>query len=377
MSKITNMVAPTRTGQTLPPAREAVPTILDEADSIKVAKDCLSLSDGIPSRSDLEKALLEELKTLQKDFPKVQILIGTGLNANQLKDIAASLGEGKHVIVSRDWLEQITSSAEAFEQGKQILRQVISGISKDDGNFSALGAYIDPEGVRVWHAKSDDEPSPLETLQKEYENMTKMLEKMKEETKKANDPNNKPFKVKVSNSAYSVSRVYSRLASASSKSQVQAAMSEARRNIGTLRIAASQGTTKEKNKARAAMGSLQKALLRGSRKIRRLNEEDLARVRKKRAEKKEQELRLRIELQKKKSARRSADRAIALEGHLDDVNNAFRFRKLHKDDEREECTIYSAYPTAAAAPVAPPTPISVPAGEIAAADVVVSEVMAF
>ena len=200
---------------------------------------------------------------------------------------------------------------------------------------------------------------------------------MKEETKKANDPDNKPFKVKVSNSAYSVSRVYGRLASASSKSQVQAAMSEARRNIGTLRIAASQGTNKEKAKARAAMASLQKALLRGSRKIRRLGEEDLTRARKKRAEKKEQQLRLRIELQKKKSARRSADRAIALEGHLDDVNNAFRFRKLHKDDEREEGSIYSAYPTAPAASVAQPAPISAPVGEIAAADVVVSEVMAF
>ncbi len=377
MSKITSMAAPTRAGQIPPPAREAAPVILDTAGSKKIATDCLTLSDGLPSKSDMEKALFEELKTLQKDFPKVQILIGTGLDASQLKDIAAGLGEGKHVILSRDWLQQITSSAEAFEQGKQVLRQIISGISKDDGNFPALGAYIDMDGVRVWHAKSDDAPSPLEALQKEYENMTKMLDKMKEETKKANDPDNKPFKVKVSNSAYSVSRVYGRLASASSKSQVQAAMSEARRNIGTLRIAASQGTNKEKAKARAAMASLQKALLRGSRKIRRLGEEDLTRARKKRAEKKEQQLRLRIELQKKKSARRSADRAIALEGHLDDVNNAFRFRKLHKDDEREEGPIYSAYPTAPAASVAQPAPISAPVGEIAAADVVVSEVMAF
>lgn len=379
MSKITNMVTLPRAEQTFPSMREASPAVLKTTDSKAITKDRLTLSDGILSPSNMEKAIFEELKTLEKDFPQVQILIGTDLNANQLKHVAASLGEGKHLILSSDWLQQITSSPEAFEQGKQILRQVISGISKGEEDFSALGAYIDTEGVRVWHAKSSsEEPSPLEQLQKEYENMTKMLEKMKEETKKASDPDNKPFKVKVSNSAYSVSNVYSRLASAKSKSQVQSAMSEARRNIGTLRVVASMGTTQEKNKARAAMSSLQKVLLRGSRKIRRLNEEDLTRIRKKRAEKKEQELRLRIELQKKKNARRTADSAIAMEGHLEDVNNAFRFRKLHKDEDWKEGSIYSAYPsTPTAAPAASPAPISPPAGAIAVTDISVSEVMAF
>lgn len=379
MSKITNMVTLPRAEQTFPSMREASPAVLKTTDSKVITKDRLTLSDGILSPSNMEKAIFEELKTLEKDFPQVQILIGTDLNANQLKHVAASLGEGKHLILSSDWLQQITSSPEAFEQGKQILRQVISGISKGEEDFSALGAYIDTEGVRVWHAKSSsEEPSPLEQLQKEYENMTKMLEKMKEETKKASDPDNKPFKVKVSNSAYSVSNVYSRLASAKSKSQVQSAMSEARRNIGTLRVVASMGTTQEKNKARAAMSSLQKVLLRGSRKIRRLNEEDLTRIRKKRAEKKEQELRLRIELQKKKNARRTADSAIAMEGHLEDVNNAFRFRKLHKDEDWKEGSIYSAYlSTPTAAPAASPAPISPPAGAIAVTDISVSEVMAF
>ncbi len=133
---------------------------------------------------------------------------------------------------------------------------------------------------------------------------------------------------------------YARLAGASSKAQVRSAMSEARRSIGSLQMAASMGETmKERNKARAAISSLQKLLLRGSRKIRRLNEEELVRLRKKRAVKKKKEEQLRLELQKKRNARYMADRAILMEGHLDDVNNAFRFRKL-RDDGWEEGTIY-------------------------------------
>lgn len=401
MSKILNAAASAKMEQARSSIRDTAPTIFNTANT-KAApakatgqerlpssgsrpgngitssiQDNLTLSERALSPSEMEKALFEELKVLQKDFPQVQILIGTGLNAKQLSYTAAGLGEGRHVILSSDWLRQITSSQKAFEEGKQILRRVISGISNNDGEFAALGAYIDTEGVRAWSAKSgSEEPSPLDELQKEYENMKNMLEKMKETTK-ANKENN-PYKVKVSKSSYSTSRVYSRLASASSKGQVQAAMSDARRNIANLRSVATTGTTQEKNKARAAISSLQKVLLRGSRKIRRLNEEDLARARKKRAEKREQELRLRIELEKKKLARKTADRAIALEGHLDDVNNAFRFRKLHKDDEREEGSIYGAYvPAASTAPVAEAAPISAPAGGIAVSDISVSPVMSF
>lgn len=401
MSKISNAAASAKMEQTLSAMRDTNPTIFNMANTkanptnvteqartpssgykpgsgiAGSIQDSLTLSERALSPSEMEKALFEELKVLQKDFPQVQILIGTGLNSKQLNHTAANLGEGRHVILSSDWLRQITSSQEAFEEGKQILRRVISGISNNDGDFAALGAYIDTDGVRAWSAKSgSEEPSPLDELQKEYENMKTMLEKMKETTK-ANKENN-PYKVKVSKSSYSASRVYSRLASASSKGQVQAAMSDARRSIANLRSIASTGTTQERTKARAAISSMQKVLLRGSRKIRRLNEEDLARARKKRAEKKEQELRLRIELQKKKIARKTADRAIALEGHLDDINNAFRFRKLHREDEREEGSIYGAYvPTTSAAPIAEAAPISAPAGGIAVSDISVSSVISF
>jgi len=352
--------------------------------------DQFALSDDWPRQSEIEKAMIDGLKILQKDFPKVQILIGTGLKEDMLNQMAAELGEGRHLVISSDWLEQISSSPEAFEYGKQFLRSILSCLSGSKNPSVAQGAYIDTSGVRFWSVKSAvPEENTIDALKKQYEPILEQLKELQKNNKKNNSKNNSSsknkFKIKTSNPNYSVTRSYARLASAGSKAQVQSAMSDARRSIASLRMAASNGETmKERNKARAAISSLQKLLLRGSRKIRRLNEEDLVKLRKKRAEKKKQEEQLRHELQKKQTARRLADRAILVEGHLDDVNNAFRFRKL-RDDEWEEGSIYSPNMPSSAAPsleMSPESMAIVGAGNIgtesiSATDVVMSEVVAF
>ena len=81
-------------------------------------------------------------------------------------------------------------------------------------------------------------------------------------------------------------------------------------------------------------------------------------------------------MQKKRNARKIADRGIAVEGHLADVNHAFQFRNR---DEEERYLNYSPY--------AAPADISMPvdtiaagadfSGGIAAADITVSEAVSF
>lgn len=333
------------------------------------AKDEFTLSVGWPKQTVLRKAVLEELATLQKDFSKVHIVIGTEIDEGNLAETAAGLGAGKHLVISAEWLEQMGSDAESLEKGKTILRQVLSQLSKDSEGFLAQGAYIGEDEVRMWAAKDpafgqEEKDDPFAEEKRVIEQMNKMTEEMKAAKNKS--------RIRVSSSAFSVSGIYARLAGATSKAQVRSAMGEARRSMGTLRMVASLGNQKEKAKARAALSSVQKVLVRGSRKIRRLNEEELAKLKRKKTTEKKKAEKLKAELQKKKNARKLADRGIALEGHLADVNHAFQFRNR---DEEERYMDYSPYSVSSEVSVPVDT---MPAGAdisggLSAADIVISE----
>lgn len=342
----------------------------------EIPKDEFMLSEGWPKQTVLRKAVIEELATLQKDFSKVHIVIGTGIDQDNLAATAAALGGGKHLIISSEWLEKMGADAQSLEKGKEILRQVLTQLSKDSEGLLAQGAYVGEDEVRMWAAKDpaygqEEEDDPFAEEKRVIEQMKKMTEEMKAAKNKS--------RIRVSSSAFSVSGLYSKLAGASSKGQVQSAMGEARRSMGTLRMVASLGSQKEQAKARSAINSIQKLLVRGSRKIRRLNEEELTKIKKKKATEKKKAEKLKIELQKKRNARKIADRGIAMEGHLADVNHAFRFRNR---DEEERYLNYSPY--AAAADVSMPVD-TIPAGAvgadipggIAAADITVSEAVTF
>lgn len=342
----------------------------------ETSKDEFTLSQGWPRQTVLRKAVIEELFTLQKDFSKVQIFISKGNTATDegnLADMAASLGAGKHLIVSGEWLEQMGKDAESLEKGKAALKQVLGQLSKENEGIIAQGAYVGVNGVRMWTAKDplfakEEKEDPFAEEKRMIEQMNKMTEEMKASKNKS--------RIKVSPSTFSVSGLYSRMAGATSKAQVRSAMGEARRNMGTLRTVASLGNQKEKAKARAALSSVQKLLARGSRKIRRLNEEELAKLKKKKTTEKKKAEKLKVELQKKRNARKLADRGIALEGHLADVNHAFQFRNR---DEEERFLDYSPYTPSADATL-PADTIAAGAGSsggLAVSDIVVSEAVAF
>ncbi len=141
------------------------------------AEDQFILSEGWPHKPDIEKAVIDGLKILQKDFSKVQIFIGHGLEENMLTQMAAELGKGKHLVISDDWLEQISSSPKAFEKGKQVLTSILTHLSRNDSGLLAQGAYVDVSGVRYWSVKSSDpEENTVEAMQKQYEAIIKQLQ---------------------------------------------------------------------------------------------------------------------------------------------------------------------------------------------------------
>lgn len=375
MSRINSAVSQI-VSKNVPAVSSKTEALLEESMDMKeIAKDELTLSQGWPKQTVLRKAVIEELATLQKDFSKVHIVIGTGMDQDNLAATAAGLGKGKHLIISAEWLEQMGTDAESLEKGKEVLRQVLTQLSKDSEGLLSQGAYIGEEEVRMWAGKNpvsgqEEKDDPFAEEKRVIEQMKKMTEEMKAAKNKS--------RIKVSSSAFSVSGLYARMAGANSKGQVQSAMGEARRSMASLRMVASLGSQKEQAKARSAISSIQKLLARGSRKIRRLNEEELTKIEKKKETEKKKAEKLKVELQKKRNARKIADRGIAMEGHLADVNHAFQFRNR---DEEERYLNYSPY--AAESDISMPVDtIAAGAGAdisggIAASDIVVSEAVPF
>lgn len=138
---------------------------------------------------------------------------------------------------------------------------------------------------------------------------------------------NQEFRLSVCLPSLSAAGIYGRLANASTKAQVETVLAETQRAIANFGVAAIFGDDKQRQKARAAIGSLRKLILRGNRKIRKLDEETLIKIRKKQAEQNRNRKRARsyqIELKRKKAGRHDYDSGLRAEGALIDANSEYQ-----------------------------------------------------
>ncbi|WP_367567380.1 hypothetical protein [Lacrimispora sp.] len=145
-----------------------------------------------------------------------------------------------------------------------------------------------------------------------------------------------PIKKMGKKSVISVSRHYTGMASARSKGQVQAVMADIQRSIGDLQMTAVYGETEERVKAGRALRSLKKLLSRGGRKIRRLNQEELAAIRKRNAEKKREDHKAehaRLEKDRHRRGRYGSDQALEMEGRSDEayIRGYRHYRQLKEE----------------------------------------------
>lgn len=315
------------------------------ADSIEALfpKDSAAISEGWENQVNWQAETQKVISNLQKSFPGVQILYSSGsMNQKELSNLAAALGRGSHLILSEDFLKQMASGSEGFEKGKAALTNALSALAADKNPTAAgKGTYLQAEQKMSWtlNEPKQDEEAPKPKWQQDAEQAQSMLEQMKKAQEDAKK-NKKDFRVKTSKNDYQTATSYARLAAAGSKSGIQGVMSDARRKIANLKTASALGDSSERAKAKAAIRSYETLLMRGNRKIRRLNEEELTRLRKKRAEQKEQKekaLAAKLEMNRQRTKRRTADRMLVEEGKLYDRNGIIQStHRRSKYDPREE-----------------------------------------
>lgn len=335
--------------------------------------DHTNLSVEWTCTDDADVLVRQMLSAFQERYPHIDIFISGELDRDGLREAAAALGEGKHLVLSEAFLEKMQSSQEAYEKGKSILIQLLSRLSASDGTCRAEGIYAGGDEALYWSAR----PSPTQEDAAPVPPAKDSSLFPWNSTNQSGSSSSSPLYGKTGKvSMKIISHSYSNLAGARTKGQVQTVMSHARRDIANLRLSACFGDSQERMKARAAISSMQKLLQRGGRKIRRLNEAELAALRQKRAQKRQErsrEMALMIERKKMEARRRSADECIRKEGQLEEINQSFRFRRYsrHGYDETAGYIPYVPEPTPSG-----DIPITQDAGAAAfsAADISISSV---
>lgn len=269
--------------------------------------DSLTYKNGSIDFKQLTNLTIESLKNSYKD---INIVLGN-LSDKELLEEYAKLSNGKNLIISSDFIQKMQSSAESYEKGKTILEQVLNQLSQNNIDFKSIGAYVDEKGVTYW--SSYEKPKFDEDEQK----INRLIETMKQMEKQMQEIKDK-FKVKINSSIYnSPAEVYAKLAQASTIPDVKGVVSTAEHNIYVLKSALGTCDKKDRNKIRAAIAQLEKAVGRAAGKVKDLTNEGNMKAQQKKAkmlnEEKKAE-RIRIELERQKTMRHSRERAQIEEG---------------------------------------------------------------
>lgn len=309
-------------------------------------QDMATVSKNWQSRTNWTQRAQETLELLQQSYPNITILISENLKDGTLPHTAAALGSGTHLILSEDFLTEMGLNQANFEKYRGILGDILKELSDSSAHSDGNGAYLTKDSKTFWTANHSDTlpQSPDSTLPFERESAPQ-----------------KDYRIRTK-TVYTVSGAYAKLAGARNKLQVNTAMNDARRNIGSLRLSASYGDEDERKKARAAISSYNKLLLRGNQKLRRLNREEILHLQKKRAVKEENRqkaMQIKAELARKRAARNASDSAIAQEGRMEDANRYYLYKKQYASmDEHSHDYI------------PPPVPIDIPSGGLLSIDTV-------
>lgn len=295
--------------------KEAEKPELQKTGASASAYDVVSISRNGSQASVSSSSVREILDGLQQLYPDIQISITGKSGSQSLAELAEAAGKGLHVIISQAFLDRMGSSREEFLKCSRILSEALSSLNAGaaSGNMAA-GVFLDRDKASFWQTAKgqDDYQAAVNQVNSGAAGLLGLLQSVSQ----TKGPGSNLYKASSSKN-YNVASIYSKVARANSKAGVRAAMSTARRKIVSLQMSASFGDAKDVVKARAAVRSLNKLLVRGERKIRKLDKEQLLSIRKKRAQAREEARKAR-ELEKEQASqkrrRKSDDNHIMQEG---------------------------------------------------------------
>ena len=258
-------------------------------------------------------------------------------------NLAAGLGEGLHLVISREFLDRMQGSRDGFDTCSRVLAQKVSELAAKAGNEAswggaghgaAMGVFLGKDYSWSWAAAAREHDPSAD--KRPFEDMLAADQaKVMGDMMGGSSGNTGAVRV-ICRKSYNVSDQYRKMASARSSGQVQQVMGDIQRNIVRLKMASVYGDDEQRVKANRAVRSLQKLLGRGGRKVRRLNREKLKQCAKKKALEQNEEKKsrkLELELKRMRSARKGSDHALVKEGMADEayIRGYRRYRGIRDD----------------------------------------------
>ena len=295
---------------------------------------------GSAGQPDLKAHALRLIEELKQRYPGITIWVAEeGDRAN----LAAGLGEGLHLVISREFLDRMQGSRDGFDTCSRVLAQKVSELAAKAGNEAswggaghgaAMGVFLGKDYSWSWAAAAREHDPSAD--KRPFEDMLAADQaKVMGDMMGGSSGNTGAVRV-ICRKSYNVSDQYRKMASARSSGQVQQVMGDIQRNIVRLKMASVYGDDEQRVKANRAVRSLQKLLGRGGRKIRRLNREKLKQCAKKKAREQNEEKKsrkLELELKRMRSARKGSDHALVKEGMADEayIRGYRRYRGIGDD----------------------------------------------
>ena len=295
---------------------------------------------GSAGQPDLKAHALRLIEELKQRYPGITIWVAEeGDRAN----LAAGLGEGLHLVISREFLDRMQGSRDGFDTCSRVLAQKVSELAAKAGNEAswggaghgaAMGVFLGKDYSWSWAAAAREHDPSAD--KRPFEDMLAADQaKVMGDMTGGSSGNTGAVRV-ICRKSYNVSDQYRKMASARSSGQVQQVMGDIQRNIVRLKMASVYGDDEQRVKANRAVRSLQKLLGRGGRKIRRLNREKLKQCAKKKALERNEEKKsrkLELELKRMRSARKGSDHALVKEGMADEayIRGYRRYRGIGDD----------------------------------------------
>lgn len=281
--------------------------------------DSVSLTEGWKAKSEWDSMVKKFLNQLSRDFPGIVIWTETGEDCGKdlVSEIAGEMGDGIYLILSDSFLESMKSGKESFEKKSSILIDVMRKLARSFQGGATAGAYLEENQAVFW--KVSEKP---ENEQNAIQAFLKRQEEQKSSNPYGESINSLRIKTACGPISYNTAAAYAKLAHAKNKGAIQNVMQQTHRQIASLRLLIAFSGDEDAAKAKAALRSYQKLLLRGNTKMRQLSEDQLTERKRKRAVEKEEQERAAFfadQVRRNRVSRSIRDGALIKEGQLEEL----------------------------------------------------------
>lgn len=236
---------------------------------------------------------------LRKQYPWVSFTFTQlGDRPEDVAQFVASAGNGVHLVIDPDVLEWMAQGKQAWAQGLEMIGKTLHDLmlQKGEGEYNRGAVIADDGEITLWSAKWE---KPKTELEKDFEYMTDMLERLDEARKKQEEQQKKLKMEQKKKLNYQMSKDMAQLAKGTTDRDVRSLISQLYANRQKLAVSSSYN----KKEVQMALAQMDYVIGRARAKIRHLKDEGELLTRVKKAEKLREEKR-RLQLEQELKARR-------------------------------------------------------------------------